>query len=72
MSPALSSRPATVSSEDYPADGADETAVQGDSRSTRVLRGGSWLDGPDLCRSAARAGFKQTSRRDFVGFRVVR
>jgi formylglycine-generating enzyme required for sulfatase activity len=57
--------------EDYPADGADETAVPGDSRSTRVLRGGSWLDGPDLCRSAARTAFRQTSRRDFVGFRVV-
>jgi sulfatase modifying factor 1 len=58
--------------EDYPADGADESAVQGDSRSIRVLRGGSWLDGPDLCRSAARTGFHSYSRRDFVGFRVVK
>jgi formylglycine-generating enzyme required for sulfatase activity len=58
--------------EDYPADGADESAAQGDSRSIRVLRGCSWVDSPDLCRSAARAGFYPYSRRDFVGFRVVR
>lgn len=48
-----------------------ESAVQGDSRSARVMRGCSWLDAPDLCESAARAGMYAYSRRDFIGFRVA-
>ena len=36
----------------------------------RVLRGGSWLDGPMLCRSACRDGCGPGGG-DFVGFRLV-
>ncbi|HEX5873002.1 MAG TPA: SUMF1/EgtB/PvdO family nonheme iron enzyme [Pyrinomonadaceae bacterium] len=54
---------------DYPADGADETAVA--NGPARVMRGGSWLDPPDLYRLAKRFGFAPQGRRDFIGFRVV-
>lgn len=54
---------------DYPADGADESAATGSN--ARVIRGGSWLDPPDLYRLAKRFGFAPQGRRDFVGFRVV-
>ncbi|HKG60010.1 MAG TPA: SUMF1/EgtB/PvdO family nonheme iron enzyme [Pyrinomonadaceae bacterium] len=54
---------------DYPADGADESAAT--NGNARVLRGGSWLDPPDLYRMAKRFGFAPQGRRDFVGFRVV-
>jgi formylglycine-generating enzyme required for sulfatase activity len=54
---------------DYPADGADESAASGSN--ARVIRGGSWLDPPDLYRMAKRFGFAPQGRRDFVGFRVV-
>ena len=37
----------------------------------RVLRGGSWHDPPDLCRSAARLKMAPGEGEDFVGFRVV-
>ncbi len=37
----------------------------------RVLRGGSWTNGPANCRSAARVKFKQDGRDIFLGFRVV-
>jgi formylglycine-generating enzyme required for sulfatase activity len=52
----------------YPDDGADESAVQG---AGGVVRGGSWLDLPSLCRSAARAAIGSQGRRDFIGFRVA-
>lgn len=54
---------------DYPADGADETAAG--NGTARVMRGGSWLDPPDLYRLAKRFGFAPQGRRDFLGFRVV-
>ena len=38
---------------------------------TRVLRGGSWSDGPRLCRSARRFGYSPTGTHDSIGFRVV-
>jgi formylglycine-generating enzyme required for sulfatase activity len=52
----------------YPEDGADETAAPGVGG---VLRGGSWLDHPFLCRSAKRASVFPQGRRDFIGFRVA-
>ena len=55
----------------YPEDGADESAVQGDSSSARVMRGGLWLGAPENCRSAARFFFSPQGRRDFIGFRVA-
>lgn len=54
---------------DYPADGSDESAnINGNAR---VMRGGSWLDPPDLYRMAKRFAFAPQGRRDFLGFRVV-
>jgi formylglycine-generating enzyme required for sulfatase activity len=37
----------------------------------RPVRGGSWHDTPDACRSAARARYDAGQGDDFVGFRVV-
>jgi len=56
--------------EDYPADGADESAMQGESNAARVIRGSSWLDAPDFSRPAKRLAFEPQRRRDFIGFRV--
>jgi len=37
-----------------------------------MMRGGSWCDGPEYCRSATRRYFTHPSdRHDFLGFRVV-
>jgi formylglycine-generating enzyme required for sulfatase activity/energy-coupling factor transporter ATP-binding protein EcfA2 len=49
----------------------EEMAVDegGDSR---VLRGGSWNNDPDLVRAASRYGFNPNSRFNYYGFRVVR
>jgi formylglycine-generating enzyme required for sulfatase activity len=38
----------------------------------RVLRGGSWVDGPGLCRSANRFRSKPGACNDYSGFRVAR
>ncbi len=37
----------------------------------RVLRGGSWHDPPDLCRSACRLKLMPTEGEDYTGFRVA-
>ncbi|MBP7561894.1 MAG: SUMF1/EgtB/PvdO family nonheme iron enzyme, partial [Armatimonadetes bacterium] len=42
------------------------------SGSSRVLRGGSWLDVAYYCRAADRYYFGPTDRVDFCGFRVAR
>jgi hypothetical protein len=55
----------------YPGDGADERAIEGEADAPRVIRGGSWLDAPDFNRSAKRIGFPPQGRRDFMGFRVA-
>ncbi len=39
---------------------------------TRGYRGGSWLTGGDLLRSAARGGDQPGERRDYLGFRLAR
>lgn len=54
---------------EYPADGADESPAR--DGNARVMRGGSWLDPPDLYRLAKRFGFAPQGRRDFLGFRVA-
>jgi serine/threonine protein kinase/formylglycine-generating enzyme required for sulfatase activity len=36
----------------------------------RVVRGGSWISGPDQCRSAARQAVHERSHLDWVGFRI--
>lgn len=62
---------ADVYREDYPPDGADESASEGASGEPRVIRGGSWLDSADYQRSAKRIVFPPEGRRDFIGFRVA-
>lgn len=57
--------------EAYPKDGADESAAQGEMNAPRVFRGSSWLDAPDVSRSAKRLAFEPQRRRDFIGFRVA-
>jgi formylglycine-generating enzyme required for sulfatase activity len=42
------------------------------SGSDRVLRGGSWFDGPRRCRSAFRSYFSPDFRCNFFGFRLAR
>ncbi len=37
----------------------------------RVLRGGSWVDGPGALRSALRSGFFTGDRVDYLGFRLA-
>ena len=39
--------------------------------SSKVLRGGSWCDGPEGCRSACRVKGNPDDRRNYLGFRVV-
>jgi formylglycine-generating enzyme required for sulfatase activity len=52
-----------------PSDGAASNA--GDC-GRRVLRGGSWYDGPQLLRAAARSAFYPAYRSNKIGFRVAR
>ncbi|MBL8057011.1 MAG: formylglycine-generating enzyme family protein [Anaerolineales bacterium] len=52
-----------------PADGSAWTS--GGESQCRVVRGGSWHDVPDACRSAARARFEAAAGDDLVGFRVA-
>lgn len=56
---------------EYPPDGADERAAEGAEDAARIIRGGSWLDAPDIQRPAKRIGFRPQGRRDFIGCRVA-
>ncbi len=40
--------------------------------SSRVIRGGSWGNFPDLCQSANRNSINPSNRFDGLGFRVAR
>ncbi|NEP16473.1 MAG: SUMF1/EgtB/PvdO family nonheme iron enzyme [Leptolyngbya sp. SIO4C1] len=55
--------------EGAPTDGS--AWLSSDDSKYRLLRGGSWLSDPDLCRSAYRTWLARDDRDDFVGFRVV-
>ncbi|MDP8239870.1 MAG: formylglycine-generating enzyme family protein [Candidatus Hatepunaea meridiana] len=50
----------------------DGSAWVSPSRSSRVLRGGSWCNDPWYCRSAYRIGNTPVSRHGDYGFRLVR
>ena len=54
--------------EGAPTDGS--AWISGDS-SNKVVRGGSWDDGPNNCRSAYRYDDSRDNRGDVIGFRVV-
>jgi formylglycine-generating enzyme required for sulfatase activity len=57
------------SHEGMPVEGQVWTA--GGHPSLRVLRGGSWHDTPDVCRSAVRLKLPKTEGDDICGFRVA-
>lgn len=45
---------------------------QTDTNEFRVIRGGSWYNGPIICRSSNRTGWDADDAACYVGFRVVR
>ncbi|MBD1877178.1 formylglycine-generating enzyme family protein [Nodosilinea sp. FACHB-131] len=57
--------------EGSPTDGSAWLAHEDDAEEKRVLRGGSWADDPEYCRSALRSGYAPDHTFNFVGFRVV-
>jgi formylglycine-generating enzyme required for sulfatase activity len=54
---------------DYWRDNYEAATIE--DRDRRVLRGGSWNDGPNKCRSAYRVKFLATAGLYDIGFRVV-
>ena len=57
---------------DYNGAPSNGSAWDGGPHSLRIVRGGSWLDGADYCRSAKRRTDEPGNRRGTVGFRLVR
>ena len=57
--------------EDYYAASPADDPTGPDSVNGRVLRGSSWLSGPDSTRSARRIRYPPGNRFDFAGFRVA-
>jgi len=57
--------------DDYGASPRDASSYQNKDSRYRVVRGGSWHEPPELCRSAARLRVLQTDADEFMGFRVV-
>ena len=55
---------------DAPNDGS-AWSKEDDNNSEKVLRGGSWIDSPRVCRSATRFYYNPGNRTDTFGFRVV-
>ena len=53
-------------------DGTEKRCVDSSSTAKRVLRGGSWGNGPRFVRSAMRAFYAQGFRNYFIGFRLLR
>ena len=51
-----------------PKDGSAWTSL---NHNTAVLRGGSWIDNPLFCRSAARYGSGRDNLNNGLGFRVA-
>jgi formylglycine-generating enzyme required for sulfatase activity len=51
---------------------ASDNPVGPGSGSNRVIRGGSWLDVADICRSAFRGRHEPSNRGDILGFRLSR
>ncbi|WFP51965.1 SUMF1/EgtB/PvdO family nonheme iron enzyme [Methylomonas sp. EFPC3] len=57
--------------EDAPVDGSVWSEANSDDCSQRVIRGGSWFDGPAYLRAAFRGGFYPGGRDDILGFRLA-
>jgi formylglycine-generating enzyme required for sulfatase activity len=65
-------RTADCWNENYTGAPIDGGAWTSGSCDKRVLRGGSWIDGPRFTRSASRSRVVTTYRYGYVGFRVAR
>ncbi len=57
--------------DDYTGAPVDGSAWEGRAVTHRVLRGGSWHEPPNHCRSAVRLRYDPNDRDEFVGFRVA-
>ena len=57
--------------EDYTGAPADSGVWPGQDTGERVVRGGSWHETPNHCRSAVRLKFRAAERDDVLGFRVA-
>lgn len=57
--------------DDYTSSPRDSSSYQRKDSRYRVVRGGSWHEPPELCRSAARLRVLQSDAEEFIGFRVV-
>jgi formylglycine-generating enzyme required for sulfatase activity len=56
----------------YPGTAANGAAWTAANCGRHVVRGGSWDDGPQLLRSAARSGFYPAYRANTIGLRIAR
>ena len=57
--------------EEAPSDGSIWSSDDNDNQKFRVLRGGSWNNDPEGCRSANRSRYLADHDRNGIGFRVV-
>jgi formylglycine-generating enzyme required for sulfatase activity len=57
--------------ENSPINGSAWLDQDADVNSDRVVRGGSWFNSPQLCRSAIRNFFAPVNRLSILGFRVI-
>jgi formylglycine-generating enzyme required for sulfatase activity len=57
--------------DDYSSTPRDGASYQNKQNHYRVVRGGSWHEPPDLCRSATRLRVLQSDAEEVIGFRVV-
>jgi formylglycine-generating enzyme required for sulfatase activity len=57
--------------DDYTSSPRDSSSYQNKGSRYRVVRGGSWHEPPELCRSAIRLRVLQTDAEEVIGFRVV-
>ena len=51
--------------------GGKDPHVEGEPLSSRIVRGGSWINGAYSLRSAARGGRLPWAREEDVGFRLI-
>jgi formylglycine-generating enzyme required for sulfatase activity len=56
----------------FPSSNETHVVMVSGACSSRILRGGSWLNPPMLVRSAIRNWYTPTIRGDYIGFRVAR
>lgn len=59
-------------SADYYAQSPEKDPTGPDQGDAKVIRGGSYSEGAQSCRSASRASVPLDARRNYVGFRLVR